>query len=216
MWLNKQTENLKNNTISYCLFTCGGPCHLFKLQTLFRRPYSPPKNSLFIQIRKKVLCHYLINIVNLKIMSLDFLCETTQSAPLRSRKDGARHKPTKILLGYTYLNPAKRQWTNSCGGGKKTKHFNLLVCWLTFRISPNGPTNRCQPHFQVEHLPIIRPEWSCFGLMASLRVCTAAAEWIIHGAALCWLGGAHTDLIREPHFINQTVHIVVTHCLAVI
>ena len=56
-WVNKLT--LKDNTFSYCftLFICGGPCHLFQLQSYFplRTTY-----RIFLSLH-----HYLINIVNI-------------------------------------------------------------------------------------------------------------------------------------------------------
>ena len=57
----------------FTLFIYGGPCHLsIYLQTVFWGPFFPSENSLFIQLGKR-LYHNVIDIVNITILTLNFL-----------------------------------------------------------------------------------------------------------------------------------------------
>ena len=71
-WINKLT--IKDKAISYCftLFISGRPCHLSSFKHCSGTLFSS-KNSLFIRWWKKIN----INIVNMKILSLNFYFKTT-------------------------------------------------------------------------------------------------------------------------------------------
>ena len=76
-WINKL--NLKDNRVSYCfnLFICGGPCHLSSFQQcsldlIFLW------EQLVYSVMEKSLYDFLINIVKIKILKLNFFSKTTE------------------------------------------------------------------------------------------------------------------------------------------
>ena len=77
-WINKLT--VKDNIISYyfSLLMCGGPCHL----SSFKQCSGTLLKSLFMQFGKGKyfmnFCSYLIFIVNINILSLNYFSKTTQ------------------------------------------------------------------------------------------------------------------------------------------
>ena len=100
---SKQYIN-KNLNLEITVFICGGPCHLFQLQTEFWGPYFPLRTAFLFSYGKNtylwVFIIFLINIVNITVLSLNFYSPVTSCSacslflsPERVPAEGWRLRP---------------------------------------------------------------------------------------------------------------------------
>ena len=128
--INKLT--FKDNTNSYglTLFICGGPCRLssFTLcsgDLIFILVY-----SVWNILIRLYLYHYLINIVNIKILSLNFFSKTTlvvyyntKPGMNQNMTENSRSEPVVVSGSLSWYSGIREY--HFCGRNQFSRHPNL-------------------------------------------------------------------------------------------